>query len=331
MRGLAWTGAALAALAGGLWFAAARTLERGAETWFAETAAAGWRSGYDHLSAGGFPARLMLAVERPRLQEPLSGLGWQGAGLEAGVALWAPARPALRLQGPQLVMLGDQDLRLQAERLDAEVALRLPSGAPRAVTLTAQAAHLAPAAAEDAWTLRLAAGTAQLAGLDGPAPELRLRLEGLEPAGLDWPADIAARPEGPIARVAARLAAGLDAPPLEGGALRSLTLEALELRWGAVRLDGAGRLEIGPDGRPEGRILLQAQDWAPLLALAVAAGLVEREIAATWQQVLTTLQEASPEPDRLEVPLVFSRGRMSFGPLPLGLAPRLAPPRPPAG
>ena len=311
----------VAALWSAVWFAAARTLERAAETWFAETAAAGLGAGYDHLSVGGWPFRLQLRVERPRLLDPATGMGWQGEGVRGGVALWAPLRPEVAPEGLQVVWLDGAEWVVEARGLRGGARLALRPAPVEGVEVALSDAELR---GPDGEVVRLAEGTLRVAMGEG-VPWAALELAGLEVEGLDWPEDVAPRPEGPVARLAGRVEVepmwALPWPPAR------IALRDLALDWGGTRLRGGGSLDVAPEGWPEGRINFEAEDWEPLVGLAVALGAVTAEVAPTWLQVFAALEEADGVEGVLEVPLIFQRGRMSLGPLPLGQAPRLAPPR----
>ena len=324
--------AALAVLWGGAWVAGARALERWVETWFVETAAGGMQAGYDHVGVGGFPLRLDLTVERPRLLDPLTLVGWRAEGVRAGVGAFAPNRVVWTLESPQELVFGPATVGLQAGHLGGEARLDLLGGLPTALRLEARALEMQtpeawPNEVPAAWRMTLADGSALLRQGDGDALHLTLDLRD---AGLQdalWPDAVAVRPDGPVARLAASTTATFDGPPDAGGRMQRLDVEALELVWGAVRLTGAGVLEVTDAGWPEGRIALAAENWQPLVALAAALHLVEPEIAPTFLRIFETLEEAGETEGLLEVPLIFHGGRLSFGPLPLGLAPMMAPPR----
>jgi len=55
----------------------------------------------------------------------------------------------------------------------------------------------------------------------------------------------------------------------------------------------------------------------------LAAGLIKPEVAPTWVNVFALLAAQTGDPEDLDLPLVFAKGRMSLGPLPLGPAPRM--------
>jgi hypothetical protein len=52
-------------------------------------------------------------------------------------------------------------------------------------------------------------------------------------------------------------------------------------------------------------------------------GLVQPEVAPTVERMMETMAASSGDPQVLDLPLKFSSGRMSLGPLPLGPAPRM--------
>ena len=111
------------------------------------------------------------------------------------------------------------------------------------------------------------------------------------------------------------------APRLTGLALREASLA-----WGELALSAEGSVEIGADGVPRGRIDLRVEDWRRLLGLLRATGVVGERLAPLTERAMEVLAELSPDPDVIEAPLSFQKGFVSLGPIPLGPAPRLAPP-----
>lgn len=309
---------ALALVWAAAWLVGARAIERGAETWLAEQAAAGRLAEHEAVSVGGFPGRLDLRIEGLRLGDPW-GVVWEVPEVALWLAARRPDRLHAALEGRQRLLFGSVAVTGEAERLDgslrvggtalalreaelAAVALRLEGAAALELGRLAATTEAAPGA-EDRQRLRLSLGDLVLAGPDGrPLPPLeRLELE----AGVlfDAPLD--------------RHAAGQPPQPLE------IEIEAASAQWAGTQAQARGRLEIGPDGLPEGRIALELAGWRPLLELAVALGLLREDLAPTWAQVLGALEAAGDRPGVLPLALVFARGRVSLGPLPLGPAPRL--------
>ena len=63
--------------------------------------------------------------------------------------------------------------------------------------------------------------------------------------------------------------------------------------------------------------------WALLPTFAVAAGILPEALSGTVERALEVLAGLSGAKDTLDVPLTFADGSVSFGPVPLGPAPRL--------
>ncbi|CAN0602740.1 unnamed protein product, partial [Ectocarpus sp. 12 AP-2014] len=103
--------------------------------------------------------------------------------------------------------------------------------------------------------------------------------------------------------------------------VRSLLLENLSARWGDVTFRAAGELDVDEQGIPDGRITIKAVEWRQMLAMAVNAGLVPQALTNSAESGLGLLAALSGDPDTLDVPLGFSGGRMSLGPIPIGPAP----------
>lgn len=383
-----------------LWFTAARSALRSAETWFAEQGAAGLEAGYGLLEVTGFPARLMLEIESPRLGDPFAGppggLGWASDTARIEAALPRPGTVTLQLPGAQRLALGPTPLTLTGDRL--AVALRfggLPL-APRRAEATGRALQLtAPdweavlaafdasllpepegTAAAEATALRLSLELADLVWIaTAPVPRPNAAADtlseatapgagapGASPADAD-PTDASpndASPTGSAGVGGASAPAAATPPPPPATArletvrldavlafdrplleplpppdmplpppprLQAVTLEGLSLRVDEARLGAEGRIEIDPEGWPDGRLTLRLEGLEALLGQAVTLGLMAPEVAPGWEQALGRL---APAGTALTLPLVFEAGRMRLGPLPLGAAPRLALPAEPA-
>ena len=95
------------------------------------------------------------------------------------------------------------------------------------------------------------------------------------------------------------------------------------LRCRLETLNAAGELDVDVSGMPTGRITVRAKNWREMLQLAVASGVVAEGFAPTIERALELLSQMSGNPRTLDAPLSFEDGRMSFGPIPLGAAPRL--------
>jgi len=309
---LAWAGA---------WLVAARVVERAAETWLAEQAAAGRLADHEAVSVGGFPGRLDLTVEGLRLGDPW-GVVWEVPQVALALGAGRPDRVRAGLEGRQRLIMGAQALEVEADRLEGAVRVGGRELALREGALQVEALRLEAGGGPGTLGLRtLGLETAAEAGAE-ERQRLRLGLRDLVLAGPDG------RPLAPLERLDLTATVLFDAPLDRHAAVRGvqpqeLVLEALSLVWAGAEVQAGGRLEIGADGFPEGRIGVEVAGWRPLLDMAVTLDLLRPELAPTWERVLETLEAAGDRPGVLPLALVFSRGRVSLGPLPLGPAPRL--------
>ena len=294
------------------WFVTARVVERAAETWFAEQARDGWIAGYDALATGGFPGRVALDLEGVRMIDPVPATGWEADALRVWAQALRPRSVQARVPGPQRLWVAGTPLDLDGG-LSATLRPGWAGGTPAAELAGSGLLLTGPA-----WQVALE--ILEIAGVrteDGGAFSLAVDAVTLDPRWV---------PEGAPGQVdSIRLAGrGEFAEDASGAAApERLVVEEAEIDWGATRLEAEGAVALDAEGRPEGRITFRAENWTPLLDLAVAAGLVRAEVAPTWARVFETLEDASGESGQLDLPLVFQQGRMSFGPIPLGPAPRL--------
>lgn len=312
----------LAMLWGGAWLLGARMIERSTETWFAEQEAAGLLADFEALAVAGFPARMTLEIERLRLGDPRLGTGWEMPGLTVGWQARAPGTVRAVLDGGHRLFLGGEPLELDAATMAGHLRLGGRTAALQEAVLEAAELRLMALAEPGGGALE----RLELRASAVPdAPErlaLALVLQDLALQGLDGAAAT------PMQRLDIAATLVLEAPLDARAAQRmpqptALIVESGTLEWGETVGRAEGRLDIGPDGLPEGRIDLQVRGWRPLLHLAVDLGALEPGLVPTWERVLETLEQAGAESGVLSMPLVYRGGRVSLGPLPLGPAPRL--------
>lgn len=346
MRWLIWAVVAAALVWSGVWLAGSTVLRRAAGDAAQDLVARGLAERAPDVAVRGYPNRLDLTLSGIALADPASGLRYEAPFLQVFALVYRPWHVIAALPPEQRLTLPDGTAAtLTAGRLRlsvvAEPATALPldrlvfEGEGLRLVLAGPEAP-APAAAGTGAATGLALATLQLATRRDPSRlnwhELDLAAAGLAPD----PAFFAALPEGrslppEIARLHLRAFAGLSAP-LDRFAGRTMPrLAALDLTealldWGTLRISAAGSLAPDAQGLAEGRIDIRIDDWPAALDAAVAAGLIRPEIAPTWAEFARRLTEGSDDPMRLDLPLVYARGRASLGPLPLGPAPRLGAP-----
>ncbi|MBC7156360.1 MAG: DUF2125 domain-containing protein, partial [Rhodobacteraceae bacterium] len=280
------------------------------------------------------PNRVDLTLSDVTLSAPAAGHGWQAPFVQIFALSYRPHHLIAVWPHAQRLTLAGRAMTLASEDLRASLVVAPAPALPleRARLVGAGLALRAEGAADGvaAEVLRLALDRRE----DGDY-HLGAEVQTLDPGPRLAAAGAAAGLPARLARL--RLAAGVTLDRTldrhagaEPPRLAGVTIEAAEIAWGALRLSAQGRVAIGPDGRPDGRVEIDIAGWRALPPLAVAAGLIAPARADTFAAMLAVLAggpDAAPDaPARL--PLVFAAGRMSLGPFPLGPAPRLPPPRP---
>ena len=324
---------ALALVWGGYWWTGALAMERGFRAWLDARAAEGWVASYDAVETHGFPSRFDTSFRDLALQPPDAPWAWRAPLFQTLMLSYAPNRAVAVWPGPQTILTPMGRIDVEGERLRASVRLgvaaRLPLGEFR---LEARGLDVA---AEAGW--RASAAEALLATVATTAARNGQRL-GITLRELRPPSMVRALvdPMGTMPDALDHLHLdvdlGFDAPwdrlALEDRAprLTSVSLRDAVIEWGALRLSAEGGVEISSDGLPRGRIDIRVEDWRRLLDLLRAAGVVGEGVAPLTERAMEVLAGLSPDPDVIEAPLSFQRGFVSLGPIPLGPAPRLAPP-----
>jgi hypothetical protein len=109
--------------------------------------------------------------------------------------------------------------------------------------------------------------------------------------------------------------------------LQAIEFSKVNFGWGALALHAEGLLEADAQGFAAGRIMLELTNWDRLPAVLVATGAIDPKVAPTIGTMLKAMATQSPDPSVLSLALDMKDGRMSFGPFPLGEAPRFQAPR----
>lgn len=331
MRFLAGLLVVLAVAWGGWWWLGATAMERGAQAWFAQRAAEGWDARHGGLSVQGFPNRLDLTVDAPRIADPRRDLGWQADFVQLLALSYKPWHVILVLPPRQEVTVAGLSAGVASERMQASVVLRPVPDLP--LDRAALAGDGLVLAAPDG-RLLLRIDSLRAGSRAAPSRENGNDIA-IEATALTLgPALAGALPPGALPdRIdRLRLEAELDlSAPLDRHMGRTrpfaqrVDLRDLRLDWGGLHVMGRGELRPDSAGFAEGRITLRVENWRIGLQTLVAAGLVRAELAPTWERALELMAAGSGNPEVLDLALLFQGGRASLGPLPLGPAPRLRP------
>ncbi len=315
----------------GLWFAwwwiAATAAERGAAAILQNLRAQGFEAETAAISVAGFPNRVDLTLDAPRIARP-DGWGWQSdfvqffaltyrpwhliaafAPVQQIATPFAPAVLAFDKGQASLVLVPGADLAFDRFVLDLEnpaltiegegetraaralIAARRVEGAPARYDLNLEIT-------EPAADPRLVEAISTLGSFPHQLKVLRLDLAVDLEAPLDRHAGT--RPPRPVV----------------------LDLRAASVEWGDLALSAAGRVDAAPDGTLTGEIRLKVRNWRLALGVVRAAGWIGEAGARNTERILRLFARPD-DPESLDIPLVLGEGQMALGAIRLGAAPRL--------
>ncbi len=331
MRAMIWVVSIVALLWGGVWVVASRAILKGTEGWLAAQPADGPRVQASDVAVQGFPNRLDLRVADPRFGDPVTGITWQAPFAEVDTLIYKPWHVIASLPPGQRINTPQGSATLDSTRFQASLRVTPSSALPLAqIGLTADALSLRT---DDGGTTGLASMRLAFAteGDDANIYSLGIEALGLAPDP-GFLAALPARTTLPHMAEALRLRARLTfTAPLDRfagetrPALSGLDIAEAALTWGPIRASATGNLAADAEGYAEGRLALSLTGWQAALDLAAAAGLLSPDQLSTASELASRAATAAGTPDRIDLPLTFANGRISFGLFPLGPAPRLVP------
>ena len=341
MRFLKWVGIILVVLAVGVWFAASWALKKGAESLFANLVAEGQLAGPPGVSVGGFPLQMDLAMVGLHFVDPATGAGWEVPELHINVPSWKPWHVTADLPPSQTLTLvtemGKQAISFTSEGLAASVRVS-PNTAVNLQEVTAGGAAL-QAVSSLGWTvgaqdLRLWLGVdaedpktyAFTMDARDIAPDVSLAaaLAAVQIPGLPA-SDLPAKVDSVKVVMQLRLTQALDLtstvlrPELTG-----LDLQEMMVVWGPMTIAASGSLAGDAAGFAAGTIVVEVTNWDRLPPLLAATGAVQPGVITLISNGMKALAEEGGDAAVLKIPVVMEGGRASFGPFPLGVAPRMA-------
>jgi len=329
---LAWTG---------WWYALAAGQEAALAAWFDDRARAGWQAEHDGIGLTGFPLRLEREIAGIRLADPKTGWAWTAPWLRFESATLSPNRLEVTWPGAQSLAVPGERTDISSGTMAATLELA-PDSALGLIHASAEVARLDIRARPGSgpgsgpgWTARAGSVVADIAERvndDGYAITFRAEAVLLpEPlmARID-PTGLAGRE---VERITFDGAAVFDAPLdrhlIEDGrlALRAMTIRRAGFQWGRMRLEAKGAIEIDDRGYPKGKIKLTARHWREMIALARRSGAIGADLAGALTTALELIALLGGDRDELDATLKFRDGEVWIGPISIGRAWRLAPPR----
>ena len=345
MRKLLFLMVVLVALWSGYWFVGSNAVRDGVNGWFADSAAQGLEATNTGVTVAGFPNRFDLTVAGLHLADPATGAGWEAPFVQVFAMTWKPWHiiaafpPESRLVLPdQVVTLGSEGLRasfrarpamdlplaaavLETNRLTAGSTAGWTAGAGRSVA-SISADEEVPGAGDAPNTYVLSFDAAEVS----PDPAFLARVKAVAIPGLP-PSDLPETMDRLRGSIFLTLSAPLDRHAGETKPyLTRVEINRLDFAWGKLALTAKGLIQADDQGFASGEITVEITNWDRLPALLVAAGMVRPEMAPTIARGMQALAAQSPDLTVLSLKLALAEGQMSFGPFPLGPAPRMVPP-----
>jgi len=317
----------------GWWYAVSRGQEAALAAWFDDRARAGWQAETKEIGLTGFPLRLQRRITDIRLADPKTGWAWAAPWLELVSATHAPNRVDVTWPNTQTLAVPGELAEITSETMTARIGL-YPDADLGLIDASARIGGL-DVRARSGWTARagnVAAEVVERVNDDGYA--LNFRAEKVlmpEPwmARID-PLGFAGRE---LERVTFDGATVFDAPldrhVIEDGrlALRIAVIRRAGFQWGQMRLEAEGKIKVDDRGYPKGKIDLTMRHWREIIAMAQRSGAIGPEIAEALTTALEVAAILGGNRDELDATLKFKDGEVWIGPISIGRAPRLAPPR----
>jgi len=306
----------------GYWGWQARSMNTATEAWFDARRADGWEASYDSYALRGFPSRLDQTFEGLTLADPETRMVWQAALVEILRLTYKPNHIILAFGDNQTLTAQGKTWQIGSDGLRTSVVTGTDDTLERA---NAEAAVL-NIASPDGGTVALAGLTAAFLRQTGTEYRLAVQATGL------------ATERGTLAGAAlpdsfnglrADMVIGFDENWTTRALMgprpqpRHIALRLAEYRYGSLQLKLAGDLSIDSHGLLDGSLTLKAENWREILRAAIEQGYVPQGLGDALEQGLGLAAQLNGNPRTLYLPLNFSSGRVSLGPIPLGMAPRI--------
>lgn len=335
----------LVALWSGYWFVGSRAVRDGVNGWFADAAAQGLVAKNAGVTVAGYPNRFDLTIDGPTVWDQATGAGWEAPFLQVFAMTWKPWHIIAALPPEQKLTLPDQTVTIGSERFRASFRAKPSTDLPLAAIVLESDTLAASSSA--GWTLGAGRSVVSLSAdeaVPGAGDAPNTYLFGLDLAALvpdpaftrairavtipDLPAsDLPDAIDKLHAQVFLTLTAPLDRHAGEARPLLTrVELAPVTLAWGQLSATAKGVVQADDQGFAAGEITVEVTNWNRLPAVLVAAGAVKPEMAPTIARGMQALAAQSKDLDVLALTLKLEGGQMSFGPFPLGPAPRMIPP-----
>ena len=331
MQRLVWLGVVFAILWSGWWFFAASGLQAGLTAWFEDRRQEGWQADIADTTLSGFPLKLDVALVRPLLADPETGVAFEASSLLVSAPTYWPGYVSVVFPQDE-ISFASPVYRSTVQAENAIANLRLHPGTALeveqlALTSGPWALNTPDGSLIAAQGLRVSLDqdpentSRYQATFDAPAfqpgsvPRAALRIP------VDWPiafdsltVDMTVTFDRPIDRRTLET---------ERPQPRRIDLSLAQAAWGTLLLRSAAELDVTDDGLLNGEVSLQAKNWQDMLTLAETAGVLPPTLRPQAENILAALARGSSNPNSIDVALSLREGNIFLGFIPLGKAPRL--------
>ncbi len=322
----------------GWWYALAKGQEAGLAAWFDDRADHGWQAEYTEIGMTGFPLRLEREITDIQLADPKTGWAWSAPWLRVVSDTFTPNRVEVTWPDAQSLAVPGERTDITSRTMAAQLELKpeLALGLTHAsVDVAGLDVRARPGPAGRGWTASagvVEADVAERVNDDGYTITFKA-----EKVILPEPLMARIDPTGLAGRELERMTfdgsavfdAPLDRTLIEDGhlALRAATIRRAEFQWGQMRLDAKGKIKVDKQGYPKGKIKITARHWREIIALAQRSGAIGSDVAKALETALELVALLGGDRDELDATLKFKDGHVWIGPISIGKAWRLAPPR----
>ncbi len=332
----------------GWWFAGRYVILDQAGRLIEDERARGAQLDLPGFGLAGFPSRFDLSADSITWRDPSGRFAYEGGAAHSYAMSWKPWHLILWLPDSQKLTIDGEVLGIDGQKLHASLRAKPSLDVPLALAaLSAEDLRLTSSAG---LSLGITTLSLRIEAQDGgaapaaPAYHLGAALTGITPDPALIAAlaavDVPQMPEAPlpdqIDRFHLNAMVTLSAPLDRHAGETKPQIVAIELVdasliWGELNMASSGSLSPDDQGYAAGTIRLTVKGWQQLPRLLVASRVIAPNMAGLLTSMLRGLASESGDPAQLQMDLVMKDGWVSFGPLPLGPAPKLRDPLPPAG
>jgi hypothetical protein len=314
----------------GLWAAGSVIYEKSLRGWIDARRVDGWAADVSALEVNGFPSRFDTTISDIRLADPGTGIAWSAPFVQFLSLAYKPYQVIAVLPESHVFSTPLQTLTISHDRARGSLFLEPSTSLPldRAIVVI----EAGEVSSTLGWKISLTEGRLAAervaasentyrigAELTGFAPSLETKTM-LDPGGV-LPTTV----ETMHLDATVRFTAPWDRRAIEVARpqVTNIALDDLSANWGNVTFRATGELSVDDAGVPSGRITVRAVEWRRLLEMAIGTGLLADTFRPALEGALELMAALEGRPDTLDAPLTFESGFVSFGPIPLGPAPRI--------